>query len=198
MWIWVLVDKITSKLYWNPVLLITNGIKKSIQRNHEFRYLSRHAGKGKRESVKRIHECNNEEVITKSYIDRQSIESKIIEYNTKHFQQAHQSIAYKDKIYDKLKKDEMRNKVLNGEIEEQECDDSRVFEFLKLLKRHLCLKQRFDSLLIWGQTHRWVGQPHPGTPCPLPQSWSFGWPGKWSWTRPPSCAPTLHGCRTPR
>ena len=29
----------------------------------------------------------------------------------------------------------MRDKVLNGEIEERECDDKRVFEFLKLLKR---------------------------------------------------------------
>ena len=60
----------------------------------------------RRDSVKRIHESNNENVIIKSYVDCQSIKSKIIEYNTKHFQQAHQSIAFKDKIYDKLKKDE--------------------------------------------------------------------------------------------
>ena len=124
-----------DKNYKKKKKKIIKGIKKALQRNHEFRYLSRYAGKGKRECVKRIHECNNEEVITKSYIDRQSIESKIIEYNTKHFQQAHQSIAYKDKIYDKLKKDEIRNRVLNGEIEEHECDDRRVFEFLKLLKK---------------------------------------------------------------
>ena len=95
----------------------------------------RYAGKGKRDSMKRIHESNNENVIIKSYADCQSFESKILEFNTKHFQQAHQSIAFKEKIYDKLKKDNMRDRVLNGEIEERDCDDTRVFKFLKSLKR---------------------------------------------------------------
>ena len=29
----------------------------------------------------------------------------------------------------------MRDRVLNGEIEERDCDDTRVFKFLKSLKR---------------------------------------------------------------
>ena len=45
----------------------------------------RYAGKGKRDSMKRIHESNNENVIIKSYADCQSFESKILEFNTKHF-----------------------------------------------------------------------------------------------------------------
>jgi len=114
---------------------IIRGIKRTLQRYHEFRYLSRHAGKGRRDNLKRIHECNDENVIVKSYTDRQSIEEKIIDFNTKHFMQAHQSIAFKDRIYEKLKRDNVRDKVLKGELEEQECDDARVFEFLKLLKQ---------------------------------------------------------------
>ena len=58
----------------------------------------------------------------------------MIEHNKKHFKQAHQSIVFKDKIYKKLKDDEVRNKVLKGEIEESKCNGKRMCKFLKLLK----------------------------------------------------------------
>ena len=44
--------------YQNKKTKNLNGIKKSMKRNHMFRYLTRHAGKGQRDSVKRIHEIN--------------------------------------------------------------------------------------------------------------------------------------------
>ena len=69
-----------------------------------------------------------------THADRQSIESELIEHNKNHFKQAHQSIAFKDKMHKKLKDDEVRDKVLKGEIEESDCDDKRMFKFLKLLK----------------------------------------------------------------
>jgi len=114
---------------------ILRGIRKTMQRNHEFRYLTRYAGKGKKDCVKRIYESDENNIITKAYIDRQSIEDRIIEYNTQHFEQAKQSIAFRDKIYKELKKDSMRNKILDGTINENECDDERIYQFLKLLKR---------------------------------------------------------------
>ena len=42
-------------------------------------------GKGYRDSLKRIYESNEENAIVKTYIDRKSIEAKLIEYNKKHF-----------------------------------------------------------------------------------------------------------------
>ena len=34
---------------------IISGIKKNLRRNHTFHYLTRHIGKGERDSIKRIH-----------------------------------------------------------------------------------------------------------------------------------------------
>ena len=82
-------------------------------------------GKGYRDSLKRIHESNEENVIVKTHAERQSIESKLIEHNKKHFKQAYQSIAFKDKICKKLKDDEVRNRVLKGEIEESDCNNKK-------------------------------------------------------------------------
>ena len=47
-------------------------------------------------------------------VDRQLIESKLIKHNKKHFKQAYQSIVFKDKIYKKIKDDEVRNRFLKG------------------------------------------------------------------------------------
>ena len=91
-------------------------------------------GKGYRDSLKRIHESNEENVIVKTHINRKSIESNLIEHNKKHFKQAYQSIAFKDKICKKLKDDEVRNRILKGKIEESECDDKWMHKFFKLLK----------------------------------------------------------------
>ena len=45
-----------------------------MQRNHMVRYLTQHAGKGQRDSVKRIHKVNEENIIMKTYIDHKVIE----------------------------------------------------------------------------------------------------------------------------
>jgi len=45
------------------------------------------------------------QIITKTHVEKESIETRIIEYNTMDFKKAHQSITYKDKIYNKLRRD---------------------------------------------------------------------------------------------
>ena len=52
-----------------------------------------------------------------------------------HFRQGFDSKAYKDRIYKKLQIDQIRDKILQGELDISECDDNDVYSFLKLLKR---------------------------------------------------------------
>ena len=75
----------------------------------------------------------NDEVIKECY-DRASIEREIAQHNKKHFRQAYSSKAFQDKIYTQLKCDEVRDKILNGAIKREDCDDQDVYDFLKLLK----------------------------------------------------------------
>ena len=43
---------------------------------------------------------------------------------------------YQDKIYNKLQDDNIRNKIINGQLQQQECNSEKVYHFLKLLKRN--------------------------------------------------------------
>ena len=47
-----------------------------------------------------------------------------------HFRQAFESKAYKDRIYNQLKINEIRDKTLNGELELEECNDEDVHSML--------------------------------------------------------------------
>ena len=67
-------------------------------------------------------------------MDRPSIEKEIMKHDAGHFKQAHDAIARKDKTHEKLRRDEIRNKVLQGELQRDECDDERMHHFLQLLK----------------------------------------------------------------
>ena len=73
-----------------------------MQRNHMFRYLVQYAGKGQQDSVKRMYEINEENIILKTHADCQVIKSTLIEHDTNPFEQAHQLIICKDKICEKL------------------------------------------------------------------------------------------------
>ena len=102
---------------------ILSGIKKKMNRMHSFHYLSRHVGKGEREGIKRLHEVNENNEIINTHVERERIEQKLIEHNETHFTKAHDTIAYKDKIYDKLRDDRVRDKILSGNLNREECDD---------------------------------------------------------------------------
>jgi len=106
-----------------------------MNRMHSFHYISRHVGKGEREGIKRLHEVDEDNTIISTHVDRESIENKLIEHNEMHFTKAHNTIAYRDKIYKKLRDNDVRNRILEGKLNREECDDERMYEFLKLLQR---------------------------------------------------------------
>ena len=89
---------------------------------------------------------NNQNESIEILIKRDEIEERIKEYNYNHFKKAHNSIAFKDRIYKKLKRNTIRDKILNRILQRDECDDERVYRFLKLLQRdderEYCLQQR--------------------------------------------------------
>ena len=67
--------------------------------------------------------------------DRHEIEHEIAQYNKKHFRQAFSSKAYKDKVYLKLRHNDIRDKILNGTLQREECDDQDIYDFINLLKK---------------------------------------------------------------
>ena len=52
---------------------------------------------------------------------------------------------YKDKIYKQLQDNYIRDKILNRELERQDCDDEAVYHFLKLLKQPEYLKNKIQQ-----------------------------------------------------
>ena len=44
-------------------------------------------------------------------------------YNEQYLKQAHSLIIYKDKIYKKLRNNDIRDKILDGRLRKQDCDD---------------------------------------------------------------------------
>ena len=111
------------------------GIRKKLSRDHTFHYLSRHVGKGVKNNIKRL-QVKNQNGSTEIVIKREDIEEKIKDHNTRHFKKAHNSIAFKDRIYNQLKHNTVRDKILNGSLQREDCDDERVYCFLKLLKQN--------------------------------------------------------------
>jgi len=68
---------------------VIEAIKQKLKRNHSFYYITKHAGKGVRGNLKRLHEVIDRGQIINTYVDKESIEAKIMDYNVKHFTQAY-------------------------------------------------------------------------------------------------------------
>ena len=58
-----------------------------------------------------------------------------MKHNISHFQQAHNTIACNDKICKELRKDNVREKILKGNITKKDCQNGRMYRFMKLLKQ---------------------------------------------------------------
>ena len=43
--------------------------------------------------------------------------------------------VFRDKIYSKLKEEHIRDKILNGTLKREECNNDDVHEFMQLLKK---------------------------------------------------------------
>ena len=77
---------------------------------------------------------NEDNQITKTLTSWDEIEEAIIKYNWNHLKQAHYAEIYQDQICKSLKKDKTRNKILSRALEQGDCDNENVYQFLKLLK----------------------------------------------------------------
>ena len=110
-------------------------LKQSMHRQNTFTMLSAGVGKGIKKSLSRIRIEDEQGNTIREVQDRTSMENEIMHHNKKHFRQAHDSKAYKDRIYNKLDDNRVRDAMLKGEIEEDECDHKEVHQFLKLLAK---------------------------------------------------------------
>ena len=79
---------------------------------------------------------NNKEEITETLIKREEIEERLKEHNTNHLKKAHHSNVFNDRIYKRLRENSVRDKILNGTLQREECDDENVYKFLKLLQQN--------------------------------------------------------------
>ena len=80
-----------------------------------------------KEGVKRLHRVNKNNNIINTYIDRELIENKLIDYNKIRFQKIHDTIIHRDKVYIKLQNNEIGDKILNREIEWDNYNHDNVY-----------------------------------------------------------------------
>ena len=106
-----------------------------MMRNHTFQYLSHHAGKGQRDGIKRLYQVNQNNKIVETYVEWSKIEKELLNYNALYFIQAHYAKAYKDKVHNTLRDNKVRERILKGEIQREDCDNDNMYYFLKLLKQ---------------------------------------------------------------
>ena len=102
---------------------------------HSFHCLTKHVGRGPKNSLKRVHILDNNDNIDKTLIQKEKIEQAIIQHNTNHYSQALDTPTHKDKIYNKLQEDRIRDAILDGTLDINECDQMEVCQFLSLLKQ---------------------------------------------------------------
>ena len=81
---------------------ILRSMAKQMKHQHSFQYLTKHIGRGPKNSLKRVHIPNENNSIERTLVQKEEIEQVIIQHNIKHYSQALDTPMYKDKIYDKL------------------------------------------------------------------------------------------------
>jgi len=113
---------------------IIKGIKKTMQRNRMFAYLTNNMGKKVKSRLKLLRVKNIEGRDVKTLYDRREIENSLLKYNKEHFSKAKQSQTYKDRINKRLYNDSIRDKILEGMVDKAEVDSEDLREFLKILK----------------------------------------------------------------
>ena len=95
-------------------------IKKEQTRNHDFHYMTKHVGKGVNGSLKILHEKDEDMRIIKTHTKRKNIEEETIKHNTRHFSMAIETKMCQDKIYAKLDDKEIRKKILEGKLKQED------------------------------------------------------------------------------
>jgi len=123
-------------------------IKQAQFRQSTFDLLTKGVGKGEKRSLKKVRVVNENGNVNQEIQDKASIEIAITEYNKGHFRQAYSSKAYKDKIYHRLKIDYIREKILKGELDIDDCDYEDVHNSLRLLKNYDAINQEWEEITI--------------------------------------------------
>ena len=69
---------------------------------------------------------NDNNIIIEIYITREKIEKAIIEYNTKYFKKVQNIKVFQDKTCNQLNEDKIRDKILEGRLQRENCDDENM------------------------------------------------------------------------
>lgn len=101
-------------------------LAKCEQRRRSFSYLSKHVGRGENKALSKVIRYNRKNEIVEIAHDKDEVETMVINHNTNHFKQAHNSILCKDKIYNKLTYRDMQDKILCGELDRKDCSNISV------------------------------------------------------------------------
>ena len=109
-----------------------------MRRNSDFRCLTCNVGKGQKNGLRRLEIEERDRVVT--VCNKEEIEKKIINHNKEHFSEVKGTTAHDDKIHYRMKEEEMRDTILNGQLNRNKCDDEHVHQFLLLLKSQNELK----------------------------------------------------------
>ena len=67
---------------------ILRSMAKQMKHQHSFQYLTKHIGRGPKNSLKRVHISNENNNIVKTLIQKEEIERVIIQHNINHYSQA--------------------------------------------------------------------------------------------------------------
>ena len=90
---------------------------------------------------------NEEEDIVKIIYNRKEIENALIEYNKIYYRKVYKSIAYRDKINNKLTCDKIQDKILNGTLSKDDCQCEAVYNFFTLLQKPKRSKYQYIPLM---------------------------------------------------
>ena len=58
-----------------------------------------------------------------------------MQFNEAHYKKVLETKVFTNKMHNKLQDDNIRDKILWGRISKDDCDNSKVFGFMQLLKR---------------------------------------------------------------
>ena len=110
--------------------------------------MTKYLGKGVNGALRKQNIRNNQKEIIKTLNDCKEIEDIIIKYNRQHLKQAHQTPVYNDRIYKQLSNNTIRDKILIGKLEWDDCTNKEVFKFLNLLKKSNEIPDNIEFKLI--------------------------------------------------
>ena len=94
-------------------------IVKERWRNYNFQYVLKHMGKGLKSSLKLLKVVNDSGQIVKRITARKEIEDELMSFNRIYYQKAHEMKVHQDKIYSQLREDQIRDKILNRQLERE-------------------------------------------------------------------------------